>query len=171
MDKINKVEGVDPAFPVSGDDADGDRRRFLRSAGRFALVVPPTMTLLLSTTMNSSAIAKSGHVFIPEPKIPPDIRTPEYEPPTGEDVPDEYGGGTGGGRLGGGGYSLGGRRSRVALGSPVGGPPGSEGVLGAPSPTLDEITVGPGLRSPRAPSGIGHPPTVGDAILNAGERG
>jgi hypothetical protein len=37
-----------------------DRRAFLQTAGRFALVVPPTMTLLLSTSMSSPAIAKSG---------------------------------------------------------------------------------------------------------------
>jgi hypothetical protein len=36
-----------------------DRRQFLSTAGKFAVVVPPTMTLLLSTTMTSSAIAQS----------------------------------------------------------------------------------------------------------------
>lgn len=39
---------------------DESRRRFLKSAGKFAVAVPPTMTLLLSTTMNSTAIAMSG---------------------------------------------------------------------------------------------------------------
>lgn len=39
-----------------------DRRAFLAAAGKFALVVPPAMTVLLSTTMNSNAIAQSaGH--------------------------------------------------------------------------------------------------------------
>jgi hypothetical protein len=37
-----------------------DRRKFLVSAGQFATLVPPVMTLLLSTTMNSPAIAQSG---------------------------------------------------------------------------------------------------------------
>jgi hypothetical protein len=37
-----------------------DRRAFLVSAGKFAAVVPPAMTLLLSTSMNSPAIAQSA---------------------------------------------------------------------------------------------------------------
>lgn len=37
-----------------------DRRKFLISAGRFAVVTPPAMTLLLSTSLTSDAIAKSG---------------------------------------------------------------------------------------------------------------
>ena len=37
-----------------------DRRAFLAAAGKFAVVVPPTMTLLLSTTMTSPAIAASA---------------------------------------------------------------------------------------------------------------
>jgi hypothetical protein len=41
-------------------EADADRRDFLAKAGRFALVVPPAMTLLLSTTMSSPAIAHSA---------------------------------------------------------------------------------------------------------------
>lgn len=40
-----------------------DRRDFLKSCGRFALTVPPAMTILLSTSLSSPAIAKStgGH--------------------------------------------------------------------------------------------------------------
>ncbi len=37
-----------------------DRRNFLKSAGRFAAVTPPAMTLLLSTSLTSDAIANSG---------------------------------------------------------------------------------------------------------------
>jgi hypothetical protein len=40
----------------SGDE---DRRDFLKSCGRFALTVPPVMTVLLSTSLSSPAIAKS----------------------------------------------------------------------------------------------------------------
>jgi len=40
--------------------ADADRRKFLATAGKFAVVVPPTMTVLLSTSMSSPAIAASG---------------------------------------------------------------------------------------------------------------
>lgn len=37
-----------------------DRRDFLKSCGRFAAVTPPAVTLLLSTSLTSGAIAKSG---------------------------------------------------------------------------------------------------------------
>jgi hypothetical protein len=37
-----------------------DRRKFLASAGRFAAVTPPALTLLLSTSLTSDAIAGSG---------------------------------------------------------------------------------------------------------------
>jgi len=36
------------------------RRNFLMKAGRFAAVTPPTITLLLGTSLNSRAIAKSS---------------------------------------------------------------------------------------------------------------
>ena len=37
-----------------------DRRKFLISCGRFAAVTPPAMTLLLSTSLTSTAIARSN---------------------------------------------------------------------------------------------------------------
>ncbi|HET6676275.1 MAG TPA: hypothetical protein VFG71_13100, partial [Nitrospiraceae bacterium] len=37
-----------------------ERRRFLADCGKFAVVTPPAITLLLSTSLNSSAIAQSG---------------------------------------------------------------------------------------------------------------
>src|SRR5687768_7261198 len=40
--------------------ADEDRRDFLKSCGKFAITVPPTMTVLLSTSLNSPAIARSA---------------------------------------------------------------------------------------------------------------
>ncbi len=39
---------------------DDDRRAFLKTCGRFAAVTPPVMTLLLSTSLTSTAIARSG---------------------------------------------------------------------------------------------------------------
>ncbi|MDX8501637.1 hypothetical protein RFM99_24880 [Mesorhizobium sp. VK4C] len=36
------------------------RRDFLKKAGRFAAVTPPAITLLLGTSLNSKAIARSG---------------------------------------------------------------------------------------------------------------
>jgi len=40
--------------------ADTDRRAFLAIAGKFAVVTPPVMTMLLSTSLTSPAIAASG---------------------------------------------------------------------------------------------------------------
>lgn len=37
-----------------------DRRKFLASCGRFAVITPPAMTMLLSTSLTSTAIAQSG---------------------------------------------------------------------------------------------------------------
>ena len=37
-----------------------DRRQFLASCGRFAAVTPPVVTMLLSTTLTSEAVARSG---------------------------------------------------------------------------------------------------------------
>ena len=39
---------------------ENDRRKFLAACGKFAAVTPPAITLLLSTSMSSEAIAKSG---------------------------------------------------------------------------------------------------------------
>jgi hypothetical protein len=41
-------------------DEDEDRRKFLVSCGKFAAVTPPAMTVLLSTSLTSTAIAHSG---------------------------------------------------------------------------------------------------------------
>jgi hypothetical protein len=41
-------------------DEDEDRRKFLISCGKFAAVTPPAMTVLLSTSLTSTAIAHSG---------------------------------------------------------------------------------------------------------------
>jgi len=41
-------------------EVDADRRKFLATCGRFAVVTPPAVTLLLSTSLNSDAIASSG---------------------------------------------------------------------------------------------------------------
>jgi hypothetical protein len=41
-------------------EANEDRRKFLVRCGKFAAVTPPAITLLLSTSLNSPAVAKSG---------------------------------------------------------------------------------------------------------------
>jgi len=43
--------------PISEEHA---RRDFLKKAGRFAVVTPPAITLLLGTSLNSRAIARSA---------------------------------------------------------------------------------------------------------------
>jgi len=45
---------------LPANDADGDRRKFLASCGKFAVVTPPAITMLLSTSLTSDAIAQSG---------------------------------------------------------------------------------------------------------------
>jgi hypothetical protein len=37
-----------------------DRRKFLAACGKFAVVTPPAISLLLSTSLTSTAVAKSG---------------------------------------------------------------------------------------------------------------
>jgi uncharacterized membrane protein len=46
---------IDTETPV-----DDDRRKFLAACGKFAIVTPPALTVLLSTSLNSKAIAHSG---------------------------------------------------------------------------------------------------------------
>jgi hypothetical protein len=48
--------------PASGTETppDDDRRKFLATCGQFAVVTPPALTVLLSTSLNSEAIAQSG---------------------------------------------------------------------------------------------------------------
>ncbi|MGK9233605.1 hypothetical protein KXS07_33325 [Inquilinus limosus] len=41
-------------------DSTQNRRDFLSKCGRFAVITPPAVTMLLSTSLTSEAIAKSG---------------------------------------------------------------------------------------------------------------
>ena len=41
------------------DIAAADRRKFLSTCGKFAIVTPPAVTMLLSTSLNSTAVAAS----------------------------------------------------------------------------------------------------------------
>jgi hypothetical protein len=41
-------------------EAAADRRNFLAACGKFAVITPPAISLLLSTSLNSTAIASSG---------------------------------------------------------------------------------------------------------------
>jgi hypothetical protein len=50
--------------PESEENADPEstlgRRNFLKGVGKFAILTPPTVTMLLHTSMNSPAVAGSG---------------------------------------------------------------------------------------------------------------
>ncbi len=41
-------------------EREDDRREFLKTCGRFAVVTPPALTALLSTSLTSTAVAHSG---------------------------------------------------------------------------------------------------------------
>jgi hypothetical protein len=45
--------------PIDVRQSEDDRRSFLKNCGRFAVAVPPVVTMLLSTSLTSAAIAKS----------------------------------------------------------------------------------------------------------------
>lgn len=47
-------------MPNHTEQEDEDRRKFLISCGRFAAVTTPAMTVLLSTSLTSTAVARSG---------------------------------------------------------------------------------------------------------------
>lgn len=57
---INKILNERGLIVIRADNEDDDRRAFLKTCGRFAAVTSPTMTLLLSTSLTSRAIAHSG---------------------------------------------------------------------------------------------------------------
>ena len=52
MDNVDNVEKQD----ASGQP-EAERRKFLASCGRFAIVTPPALTVLMSTSLTSHAIA------------------------------------------------------------------------------------------------------------------
>ena len=49
-----------PDLPEATDPGTIERREFLERCGRFAAVTTPAITMLLSTTLSSGAIAGSG---------------------------------------------------------------------------------------------------------------
>ena len=54
------AEHLDKAPIDTGTPVDDDRRKFLAACGKFAIVTPPALTVLLSTSLNSKAIAQSS---------------------------------------------------------------------------------------------------------------
>lgn len=55
MTALNDGPHINSETPV-----DDDRRKFLAACGKFAVVTPPALTVLLSTSLTSEAIAHSG---------------------------------------------------------------------------------------------------------------
>jgi hypothetical protein len=51
---------TDVNIPHEETPLDEDRRKFLAACGKFAVVTPPALTVLLSTSLHSEAIASSG---------------------------------------------------------------------------------------------------------------
>ncbi len=49
-----------PQIDTPDQNDTADRRAFLAKCGRFAVVTPPAVTMLLSTSLSSQAIAQSG---------------------------------------------------------------------------------------------------------------
>jgi hypothetical protein len=116
-----------------------DRRKFLIACGRFAAVTPPAMTLLLSTSLASTAIARSGYsghdsgpgrsFFDNDPDTPRDKQvsdrgSPNSQASKGDNNQASVGGGGGG--SGGDGSGAGGGTS-AAKDSRGGGSSGSSG--------------------------------------------
>jgi hypothetical protein len=123
---------------MSNDFEIEDRRKFLISCGRFAAVTPPAMTLLLSTSLTSTAIARSGfhgNDSAPGRSIFDNDRDPPKEMQHSREEQSSQGDGnhaslgTGGG--GGGGGGAGG--ASAANGSRGGGSGGSRGGAGSAS--------------------------------------
>ncbi|WP_084811071.1 hypothetical protein [Ensifer sp. BR816] len=56
---ISNAEGPEKKLESLTSEAQA-RRDFLTKAGRFAVVTPPSITLLLGTSLSSDAIAKSS---------------------------------------------------------------------------------------------------------------
>ena len=42
------------------DDADDDRRKFLKSCGKFAAITPPALAVLMTTTLRAQASSGRG---------------------------------------------------------------------------------------------------------------
>jgi hypothetical protein len=114
-----------------------DRRKFLISCGRFAAVTPPAMTLLLSTSLTSTAIARSGFsghdsgpgrsFFDNDPDTPRDKQVSDRGSGNNQASKGDNNQASGGGGGGGGDGSGAGGGTSAARGSRGGGPSGSSG--------------------------------------------
>lgn len=76
------TQDIDSSAGAQTGIEDPARRQFMGKAGRFAVVTPPAMTLLLGTSLGSRAIAGSaGMPHHPKPHHPkPKPRHPKPKP-------------------------------------------------------------------------------------------
>jgi hypothetical protein len=125
---------------------DDDRRAFLKTCGRFAAVTPPVMTLLLSTSLTSKAIARSGGL---NGATQGDKSQSVFDNDRSSAV--RSGTSSSGGSSGGGGAPGGGRPSspHAAAGTPVGG-----GSAGAGGNGKGPFATGGSSGSPTAYGGV-----------------
>ena len=120
---------------MPNDNEIEDRRKFLIACGRFAAVTPPAMTLLLSTSLTSTAIARSnfsGHdsgpgrsFFDNDPDTQRDKQVSDHDSRNNQASKGDNNHASGGG--GGGGGSGAGGGTSTAKDSRGGGSSGSSG--------------------------------------------
>ncbi len=121
------------------DDKDDDRRTFLKTCGRFAAVTPPVMTLLLSTSLTSTAIARSGGL---RGTTRADDRGRSFFDNDRSSGPASGSSGSSGGGSGGGGASGGRQSGSARAGGTSGGGSGGRGVSGGNGPVATEGSSG-----------------------------
>lgn len=54
------MEDKSHSFGDGDEVANADRREFLRRSAKYAAITPPAVTFLLSTTLSTEAVARSG---------------------------------------------------------------------------------------------------------------
>lgn len=126
---------------------DDDRRAFLKTCGRFAAVTPPVMTLLLSTSLTSTAIARSGGQTVAT--LGNDRGQSFFDDRPSPAASGSSGGGSSGG-AGGGGSSGGRRGGSSGPGGPAGGGAGSGRTAGGKGP----FATGANSGNPTAYGGV-----------------
>ncbi|MEX2451067.1 MAG: hypothetical protein WD407_09450 [Rhodospirillales bacterium] len=60
MENQEEMKGNQMNTDTNKTDIATDRRKFLSKCGKFAIVTPPIVTMLLSTSMSNKAVAQSG---------------------------------------------------------------------------------------------------------------
>jgi len=130
---------------------DDDRRAFLKTCGRFAAVTPPVMTLLLSTSLTSGAIASSGGLRGVTQKDGRQSSFFDNDRSSVSGPGSSSGGSTGGGGAPGGGSA---KSSRAGGGAAGGGSGGSGGSGGGGGSAKGPFATGGSSGIPNANGGL-----------------